>query len=950
MTSGHSSTAPENRSHRSDAATPIRGAGEMADLIRSKDWSRTPLGPIAAWSETLLTSVNLMLSSPIPMQLLWGPELAVLYNDALRPAFSDKHPHALGRPGRSVWAEVWPLVGSQLEGVLVRGEAVNFRNVLLPLLHNGVPEDTYWDYSYSPIFGSETDANGAAAGVLNIAQNTTEAVLAQQQLRASEARASRILHSIGDAVIVTDGQARVSRMNPVAEGLTGWSLDEARGRPLTEIFRIISEESRQSVESPAEKVKRLGSVVGLANHTILVAKNGAEVHIDDSGAPIRDDTGALTGIVLVFRNVEEKRRTERARLQAEEVLRSERARLLQVFEEAPAFFAVLDGPDHVISMVNPLYLKLVGNRDVLGKPLAEAVPEATEQGYVAILDRIVKTGEPITGNSARFEVEWEPGKPRQVRFVDFVFQPLKQVDGTVSALIVFGVDVTERMQSEEALRRSEETLRKSEERLQLAMEAADLAAWFYDPARRVVGGDEKMGSLFDLTLPEGPSELWLARVHPDDRERIKRDFDSRLPGEPYDTEFRILHGHSVCWVRAKARLVTEAGHSRMVGICEDITHRRRTEDALVESEERLRLAQATGKIASWEWDLATGAFIWDEGSSWTFGRPPSEMLHFTQIMRYLHEEDRARVEEDVKPAVEGWGEYRSEFRVRWPDDSTHWIEAFGTPVFSDKHPNNHKPEKPNKPIRIVGINMDITERKLAEDALIRNEKLAAVGRLAASIAHEINNPLESVTNLLYLANTSGELSQTREYLATADTELRRASAIVNQTLRFHKQATRPTEVTCESLIDSVLIIYESRIVSGGIRVERRRRAGIAVLCFEGEIRQVMTNLVGNAIDAMNPEAGRLLLRSREGTDWRTGRKGMVVTVADTGPGMSPHVAAKAREAFFTTKGMGGTGLGLWISQEIIDRHTGRLVLRSSQRKGHTGTVFALFLPFECATR
>ncbi len=821
MTSGPSSAAPEVRPSRSDAATPIHGAGEMASLIRAKDWSQTPLGPIAAWSETLLTSVNLMLSSPIPMQLLWGPELAVLYNDALKPAFSDKHPHALGRPARAVWHEVWPIVGSQLEGVLLHGEAVDFRNVLLPILHNGALEDTYWDYSYSPIFGSqrnpEPDSQAIAAGVLNIAQNVTEAVLSQQQLRASEARASRILHSIGDAVVVTDAVARVSRMNPVAEALTGWSLAEAIGRPLSDVFQIINEETRQSVESPAAKVKRLGAIVGLANHTILIAKNGAEVHIDDSGAPIRNEEGELTGIVLVFRDVEEQRKAERMRLQAEAVLRTERARLLQIFEQAPAFFAVLDGPDHIISMVNPLYLQLVGNRDVLGKTLNEAVPEATEQGYVAMLDQVMATGERMTGNGARFVVEWEPGKPREERFVDFVFQPLKEIDGTVSALIIFGVDVTPR---------------------------------------------------------------------------------------------------------------------------------KRTEDALRDSEERLRVAQATGKIASWEWELATGAFIWDEGSSWTFGRPPSEMLHFEQIMPYLHEEDRAHVEEDVKPAVEGWGEYRSEFRVLWPDGSTHWIQAFGTPVFSPDKPGT--PDQPDQPVRIVGINMDITERKLAEDALIRNEKLAAVGRLAASIAHEINNPLESVTNLLYLAKGSSDLSQAQEYLSTADAELRRVSAITNQTLRFHKQATRPTEMTCESLMDSVLAIYDSRIPGRRIHVERLRRAQRAVLCFEGEIRQVMTNLVGNAIDAMHPKGGRLLLRSREATDWRTGRKGMVVTVADTGPGMSPHVAARAREAFFTTKGLGGTGLGLWISQEIVDRHTGRLLLRSSQRAGHTGTVFTLFLPFEFA--
>lgn len=245
---------------------------------------------------------------------------------------------------------------------------------------------------------------------------------------------------------------------------------------------------------------------------------------------------------------------------------------------------------------------------------------------------------------------------------------------------------------------------------------------------------------------------------------------------------------------------------------------------------------------------------------------------------------------------------------------------------------------------------DITEQRRADAALMQLEKLAAVGRLAASIAHEINNPLESVTNLLYLARTSTEASEIQDYLNTADRELRRVSAVTNQTLRFHKQSSRPTEVTCEELIHGVLSIYHGRIVNSRVQVQERRRAITPVLCFDGEIRQVLNNLVGNAIDAMHPDGGRLLLRSRETTDWKMGRKGMAITVADTGPGMSVHTRAKASVPFFTTKGIGGTGLGLWISREIIGRHDGTLSVRSSQRNGHTGTVVTFFLPFDATRR
>ena len=241
---------------------------------------------------------------------------------------------------------------------------------------------------------------------------------------------------------------------------------------------------------------------------------------------------------------------------------------------------------------------------------------------------------------------------------------------------------------------------------------------------------------------------------------------------------------------------------------------------------------------------------------------------------YLHDGNRERVSRELQPVIEGKGDFRSEFRVIWPDGSEHWIQAFGKTVLSAD----------GKPVAIVGINVNITERKLSERALLQTEKLAAVGRLASSIAHEINNPLESVTNLLYLARGTTEPEVLDEYLEGAERELRRVSAITNQTLRFYKQTTAPTSVSCYQLFTEALSLYQARLVDSEIVVEKRKRANRPTLCFEGEIRQVLSNLIGNAINAMS-NGGRLILRSREATDWKTDRKGLVLTVADTGTGM-----------------------------------------------------------------
>jgi PAS domain S-box-containing protein len=251
---------------------------------------------------------------------------------------------------------------------------------------------------------------------------------------------------------------------------------------------------------------------------------------------------------------------------------------------------------------------------------------------------------------------------------------------------------------------------------------------------------------------------------------------------------------------------------------------------------------------------------------------------------------------------------------------------------------------------ITAASLEITQQKKAEEALIQSEKLAAVGRLASSIAHEINNPLEAVTNLLYLARNSENLGDIQEYLKTAEVELRRVSAIASQTLRFHKQSSSPQAITPEQLVGSVLSIYQGRIANSGVRVSERNRALTPVRCFEGEIRQVLSNLVGNALDAMSSGGGRLLLRTRLGINWKNGEAGIIITVADTGTGMSAGTQAKLFNPFFTTKGVTGTGLGLWLSKEMVDRHRGLLRVRSSQSHRHRGTVFSLFLPFDAVVR
>ncbi|HZL28731.1 MAG TPA: ATP-binding protein [Acidobacteriaceae bacterium] len=239
---------------------------------------------------------------------------------------------------------------------------------------------------------------------------------------------------------------------------------------------------------------------------------------------------------------------------------------------------------------------------------------------------------------------------------------------------------------------------------------------------------------------------------------------------------------------------------------------------------------------------------------------------------------------------------------------------------------------------------DVTERRRRDAALQRTEKLAAVGRMASSISHEINNPLESVTNLLYLIqHGDSDHEDMRTYAQLAASELSRVSHIVTQTLKFHRQSTHAALCRGSEILESVVALYQSRIVTLRTTIHRKFVEMDNMLCFAGDMRQVFANLIGNALDATG-EKGHIWLRTRRAHSPRNGQAGVRVTVADNGCGMSAATQRKVFEAFFTTKGMTGTGLGLWVSEEIVRTHRGTIWLRSRDTEGRSGTVFAIFFP------
>lgn len=318
-------------------------------------------------------------------------------------------------------------------------------------------------------------------------------------------------------------------------------------------------------------------------------------------------------------------------------------------------------------------------------------------------------------------------------------------------------------------------------------------------------------------------------------------------------------------------------------------------------------------------------------------RSPDE-IDGSNLFELTHPEDRSRHHDLLRKLLhEEIGSFVIEKRYVRPD---------GTPVWVRNSVSLIDGEQAGAP-NVVCISEDIDQHKNAERMLEQQEQMAAIGRLTSSIVHEINNPLEAVLNLLFLARHSADLGSAQHFLRDAEVELGRVSEITMQALQFHRQSSSAAPVDVVEILQSVLALFKGKFKMAGVNLLLKTTDNPELVCFAGEVRQVFVNLIANAVESMT-EGGRLMVKVRPGTDWRTGKHGVRITIADTGHGMSAETLRHMYQAFFTTKGFSGSGLGLWVTANIVAKHQGRIHVRSSRLAGSRGTVFTLIFPYSGA--
>jgi two-component system, NtrC family, sensor kinase len=354
---------------------------------------------------------------------------------------------------------------------------------------------------------------------------------------------------------------------------------------------------------------------------------------------------------------------------------------------------------------------------------------------------------------------------------------------------------------------------------------------------------------------------------------------------------------------------------------------------LRESEERVRIAAEAANLGVWYWDPKTTEHVWSERCRALLGVSSAVKPTHQAFLNCLHPEDRERTEQKLAESLANRSDYEVEYRVVWPDGSVHWMVARGRALY----------DSAGKPIRMTGVLMDVSDRKRTEEALVRSEKLASVGRMAATMAHEINNPLESVTNALYLISCDDALSaDTRANVDLAERELSRVAHMTRQTLGFYREGSLAGVVRLSELVDELVGLYSRKLNSKHIQLERTYHGSCDVKGIAGELRQVASNLIANSIDAVSSH-GVIHVRI---SDCHVKNYELRLTVADTGCGIRPEHLNSIYDPFFTTKKNLGTGLGLWVTRQIIEKHGGDIRVRS---KAGQGTVFCVYLPLNAET-
>jgi PAS domain S-box-containing protein len=726
-------------------------------------------------------------------------------------------------------------------------------------------------------------------------------------------------------IVLFDKNGYLTSANRKFAEISGYSPEEAVGFTTNDLATL---DDRATSKEFMEKLLS-GKIESGQRERRLLRKDGSTIWVRKTAEIMHDSLGKPQGIV-VFEDITE-------RMKAEDALRQSEERFRLLFENAPLGIVFMDQSGQITS-ANPMFAGISGysqeesvglSATDISTPGDRAAAKELEEGILSGRLKITDRDRPFLRKD---------GSTIWVRLTATVIR-----DGLGKAqwgIAVFQ-DVTERLHAEQALREAEERSRLLSEHLLLALEASQSGTFEWRIKENVhIWGPtvEKLYGFEPGTFP-GTYEAWRERLHPEDVSRVEEDVKRSLITGLYRDEFHMRRKNDgqTRWIfsNAKVHFDQEGEPERMVGINVDITERKEDEEKIRISEQRYRsLVEASSQLV---WTLDADGQLRHENQDWLrFTGQSWEEARGLGWSDAIHPEDRARQVAAWHRAVETKSFFALEYRLKNKDGMYRYMHVRTVPVLNN---DGHL-------IEWVEMHVDVTEQRLAEERLRKDEKLAVAGRLGLNISHEINNPLEAVTNFVYLIGSDSGLSEpTRKFVEGAERELARVSQAVARNLRFAHASGPSRDADLRELTNSVIEFFQTRFETDHISVERDYRTDARLRCNPAGLQVVISNLVGNAYDAMR-KGGKLKIRIREARLWNSPDiRGLKFSIADTGTGIPLDLKHKIFEPFFTTKEETGAGLGLWTCNEIVRKHQGQIKFWTSITPRHSGTVFNLFFPF-----
>ncbi|MEG9432800.1 sensor histidine kinase [Terriglobus sp. ADX1] len=359
----------------------------------------------------------------------------------------------------------------------------------------------------------------------------------------------------------------------------------------------------------------------------------------------------------------------------------------------------------------------------------------------------------------------------------------------------------------------------------------------------------------------------------------------------------------------------------------------RARELILENDARLQLQLDGAHVGLFEWDVVTNRSRWSTGFYLLHGLEPNEMASYELWRGQVHPDDIAKVDAEIRRVVEEGEHLDVDYRIVHPTGELRWTRLQAQMA--------RDPE--GRPLAMRGYCGDVTRRKLADAALLESEKLAIAGRMSAALAHEINNPLEAAYNLLYLARGLASPGEQADLLDQTIEQLQRVSEISQQTLKFAR-ASKPRLVNVVEVIESTFRLIGPKLTMNAVEVKTDFQASPQLLCSPGELQQILTNILNNAAEASR-QPRMVAVRVREHCGGETSDSCAVrITISDTGPGMTPETLRRIREPFYTTKNDSGTGLGMWVVQELVSKLNGKISIKSTIHERWHGTAISLLLP------